>query len=126
MALSSTPPPMRRKPLEHDAVDAVGADGGRGRSFPLRRPRRGRGSRPGSRPSSRRLRAEGKDGITVIRAMLRRMTMLARLRAEVERGRSVGAVMASAGKAIFYKEQARSKPSSAVGAADLGQGDLRG
>ena len=31
--------------------------------------------------------------------------MLARLRAEVERGKSVPAVMASAGKVIFFKEQ---------------------
>ena len=38
-----------------------------------------------SRPSCARLRAEGMEGITLIRAVLRRMTLLARLRAEVER-----------------------------------------
>ena len=52
-----------------------------------------------------RLRAEGQEGITLIRAMLRRMALLARLRAEVEQGNSVGAVMASAGKSLFWREK---------------------
>ena len=52
-----------------------------------------------------RLSSEGIEGIPLIRAVLRRMTLLARLRAEVERGNSVSAVMASQGKAIFWKEK---------------------
>ena len=52
-----------------------------------------------------RLRAEGQEGITLIRAMLRRIGLLARLRAEVEQGNSVSAVMASAGKSLFWKEK---------------------
>jgi DNA polymerase-3 subunit delta len=52
-----------------------------------------------------RLRAEGQEGITLIRAMLRRMALLARLRAEVDKGNSVGAVMASSGKSLFWKEK---------------------
>ena len=52
-----------------------------------------------------RLRAEGLEGITLIRAMLRRMALLARLRAEVEQGSSPSAVMASAGKSLFWREK---------------------
>ncbi len=54
-----------------------------------------------------RLRTMGMEGVTLIRALLRRMALLARLRAEVDAGRSPGAVMASAGKAIFFKEKDR-------------------
>lgn len=52
-----------------------------------------------------RLHAEGLEGITLIRAMLRRMSLLARLRAEVEQGSSPSAVMAAQGKSIFFKEK---------------------
>lgn len=52
-----------------------------------------------------RLSSEGIEGIPLIRAVVRRMTLLAKLRAEVERGNSVSAVMASQGKAIFWKEK---------------------
>jgi DNA polymerase-3 subunit delta len=52
-----------------------------------------------------RLRGEGVEGIPLIRAVLRRMALLARLRAEVERGNSVSAVMASQGRSIFWKEK---------------------
>jgi DNA polymerase-3 subunit delta len=51
------------------------------------------------------LHAEGQEGITVLRAMLRRIALLTRLRAEVERGSSVSAVMASQGKSLFWKEK---------------------
>jgi DNA polymerase-3 subunit delta len=37
--------------------------------------------------------------------MLRRMSLLARLRAEVEQGSSPAAVMASSGKSLFWKEK---------------------
>jgi DNA polymerase-3 subunit delta len=52
-----------------------------------------------------RLSSEGIEGIPLIRATLRRMSLLARLRAEVERGNSVSAVMASQGKSLFWKEK---------------------
>lgn len=53
-----------------------------------------------------RLKSEGIEGIPLIRATLRRMYLLTRLRAEVERGQAVGAVMASpAAKSIFWKEK---------------------
>jgi DNA polymerase-3 subunit delta len=53
-----------------------------------------------------RLRSEGIEGIPLIRAVLRRMALLAKLRGEVESGASVGAVMASSSaKAVFWKEK---------------------
>ena len=45
------------------------------------------------------------EQIPLTRAMLRRMTLLAKLRAEVEAGKSPSAVMASTGKGIFFKER---------------------
>jgi DNA polymerase-3 subunit delta len=53
-----------------------------------------------------RLKSEGIEGIPLIRAVLRRMTLLAKLRSEVDAGANVGSVMASpAAKAIFWKEK---------------------
>jgi DNA polymerase-3 subunit delta len=52
-----------------------------------------------------RLSSEGIEGIPLIRAVLRRMSLLSRLRAQVERGSSPEAVMASQGKSLFWKEK---------------------
>jgi DNA polymerase-3 subunit delta len=52
-----------------------------------------------------RLRTEGIDGIPLIRAVLRRLNLLAPMRAEVEAGRSAESVLAARGKAIFWKEK---------------------
>jgi len=97
--------PDTPKALEHETVEAIGADVGEGDLSRLLAAVAG-GDPDQAETELARLRAEGKDGIQLIRAALRRMTMLARLRAEVERGKSVGAVMASAGNSIFFKEQA--------------------
>jgi DNA polymerase-3 subunit delta len=96
--------PDAPRQLDHETVDAIGADVGEGDLSRLLAADAG-GDSDQAETELARLRAEGKDGIQLVRAALRRMTMLARLRAEVERGKSVGAVMASAGKSIFYKEQ---------------------
>lgn len=47
----------------------------------------------------------GAEPITVIRALQRRLLMLARLRAKVDRGQSIGDAMASMGKALFFKDK---------------------
>lgn len=52
-----------------------------------------------------RLASEGVMGVPLIRAVLRRMLLLARLRAQVDKGNSAGSVMASEGKSIFWKEK---------------------
>lgn len=96
--------PDSPKPLDHEAIEAVGADAGEGDLSRLLAAVCG-GDPDRAEAGLAQLRAEGKDGIQLIRAALRRLTLLARLRAEVERGKSAGAVMASAGRAIFWKEQ---------------------
>ncbi len=45
------------------------------------------------------------EAIGVVRALLRRLAQIAPLRAEVAAGASIDAVMASAGRAIFWKDQ---------------------
>lgn len=52
-----------------------------------------------------RLASEGIEGIPLVRAMLRRLALLAEYRAEVARGNSPSSVMASAGKALFWKDK---------------------
>lgn len=90
--------------LDHDAVDAVGADSGEGDLSRLV------DAVIGGEPAAldgeiERLRGEGLEGIPLIRALLRRLALLARLRSEVDQGSSPGAVMASSGKSLFWKEK---------------------
>lgn len=51
------------------------------------------------------LATQGVEGIPIIRALLRRLNQLAAFRAEVSAGKSVDAVMATSGKALFWKDQ---------------------
>jgi DNA polymerase-3 subunit delta len=53
-----------------------------------------------------RLSQEGIEGITLLRAMARRVHVLAGLRAEVDGGQRPDAVVEARGKAIFWKEKA--------------------
>jgi DNA polymerase III subunit delta len=96
--------PERPKAIDHETVEAVGAASEEGDLSRLV------DSVSSGVPALLeaeliRLSSEGIEGITIIRAVLRRMMLLARLRAEVERGNSVSSVMASQGKAIFWKEK---------------------
>ena len=43
--------------------------------------------------------------VPAMRALQRRLILLARLRGDVDAGKSPGAVVASVGKALFFKEQ---------------------
>ena len=103
-ALYAGASPEAPLPIDHDVVDALGADSDEGDLSRLVDSAAG-GDAPALAAELARLRAEGQEGITLLRAMLRRMALLARLRAEVEQGNSVGAVMASAGKSLFWKEK---------------------
>lgn len=96
--------PEAPKQLDHEAIEAIGADAGEGDLSRLLAAVCG-GDPDRAEAELARLRAEGKDGVQLIRAALRRLTTVARLRAEMERGKSPGAVMASAGRTIFWKEQ---------------------
>lgn len=104
LALYLDASPAAPRPLDHDALDAVGAGADEGNLTRLVDSVAG-GDPAALEAELSRLRAEGKEGITLIRAVLRRLAVLARLRAEVERGGSVGAVMASSGKSVFFKER---------------------
>jgi DNA polymerase III subunit delta len=93
------------KSIDHDVVDQVGAGAEEGDLTRLVDSAAG-GNGRALEAEIARLRAQGQEGITLIRAVLRRMMLLARLRAEVEQGRSVAAVMASpAAKSVFFKEK---------------------
>jgi DNA polymerase III subunit delta len=52
-----------------------------------------------------RLAQEGLEGIPLIRALTRRVTLLTSLRAEVDGGKAPGAAVEAKGKAIFWKEK---------------------
>ena len=104
-ALYADASPEAPRPLDDEAFEAVGAANEEG---DLARLVDGVGSGDAEllRAELMRLRSEGIEGIPLIRAVLRRMALLTRLRAEVEAGNSVAAVMASpSAKSIFWKEK---------------------
>ena len=103
-ALYAGATPDAPKPIDHDVIDALGAGMDEGDLSRLVDSAAG-GDAPALEAELMRLRAEGQEGVTLIRAMLRRIALLARLRAEVEQGSSPDAVMASAGKSLFWKEK---------------------
>jgi len=96
--------PEAPKPLDHDTVDAVGSGAEEGDLARLVESVAS-GDAAGLEAEIARLRAEGSEGITLTRAVLRRMSLLARLRSQVEQGSSVSAVMASAGRSLFWREK---------------------
>lgn len=96
--------PEAPKPLNHDVVDALGAGADAGDLSRLVASAVG-GDPAGLAAELAHLRAQGLEGITLTRAVLRRLMLLARLRAEVERGSSAGAVMTSSGKSLLWKEK---------------------
>ena len=103
-ALHAGASPEAPKAIDHDLIDALGADSDEGDLSRLVDSAAG-GDAAGLEAELARLHAEGQEGITLLRAMLRRMSLLARLRAEVEQGSSPSAVMASSGKSLFWKEK---------------------
>jgi DNA polymerase-3 subunit delta len=104
LALYVDASPESPKQVNHDALDAIGAAQEEGDlSRLVDAVSAGRPDVLGDELA--RLSSQGIEGIPLIRAVLRRMTLLSRLRAEVERGSSVDAVMASHGKSVFFKEK---------------------
>ena len=104
LALYLDAAPERPRPLDHEALDAVGAAAEEGDLSRLV-DSVGNGNSATLQAELLRLSGEGVEGISLIRAVLRRMSLLARLRAQVERGNSPDAVMASQGKSLFWKEK---------------------
>ena len=96
--------PGKAVPLDHDVVEAVGASLEGGDTTMLMD---GVFDGDGGKVEGElaRLRGEGGEGITLLRAALRRALLLARLRVQVEQGQSPANVAGAQGKALFWKEK---------------------
>lgn len=96
--------PGRATPLDHDVIDAVGAAREEGDPGQLV-DRVFDGDPKGAQAELQRLHAEGAEGIVLLRSALRRALLLSKLRVRVERGENASSVIASQGKALFWKEK---------------------
>ena len=96
--------PETPKELDHDAVDAIGADLPEGDFLRLADLALA-GDLSEVSEELARLSSGGTEAIPVIRALQRRLLMLAPMRARVEAGERSGAVMTSLGKSLFWKDK---------------------
>ncbi len=92
------------KDLDHEAVDAVGADLPEGDFLHLADLALA-GELAGVGEALARLSPAGTEAIPVIRSLQRRLLMLAPMRARVEAGERSSAVMTSLGKSLFWKDK---------------------
>jgi DNA polymerase-3 subunit delta len=104
LALYIDASPHAPKELDHSNIDDVGADNAEGDFQRLADLALG-GDIEGLSEELAKLPAGGNDGIPVVRSLQRRLLMLAPARARVERGERVDAVMASLGRALFWKDK---------------------
>ena len=103
LALYLEASPQAPKMLDHDALDAVGAELVEGdlprlADLALSGDIRALADELSQMP-------HGAQGIPVVRALQRRLLMLAPARARMERGESSDAVMTSLGRALFWKDK---------------------
>ena len=106
LALYVDASPHAPKELGHDALDEIGVESAEGNFLRLADLALG-GDVAELTDELGRLPAGGSEGVPVVRSLQRRLLMLAPARARVERGERVDAVMASLGRAVFFKEKAR-------------------
>jgi DNA polymerase III subunit delta len=106
LALYIDASPQAPKNLDHGAIDDVGADATEGDFLRLADLALS-GEVHELADQLARLPHGGNEAIPVVRSLQRRLLMLAPLSARVARGERVDAVMASAGKALFWKEKAK-------------------
>jgi len=96
--------PASPRDLDHDTLDLLSADAAEGNFLKL-----GDLALAGQMNALieelERLPGGGNDSIPVVRALQRRLLMLAPLRARVERGESVDGVLTSMGKSLFWKDK---------------------
>ena len=96
--------PERPRELTHDVLDRLGADSGEGDMMRLGDlALAGRGTELFEELD--RVALGNSEAIPVVRTLQRRLLQLAGLRAQVEQGKSVDAVMTSMGKALFWKDK---------------------
>jgi DNA polymerase-3 subunit delta len=103
LALYIDASPQSPKELDHDAIDAIGADLPEGEvlhlaDLALAGKLHDLATELGQLP-------RGAEGIPVVRALQRRILQLAPARARIERGESPDAVMTSWGRALFWKDK---------------------
>jgi DNA polymerase-3 subunit delta len=120
LALFIAASPHSPKELEHEAVDAIGADNSESDLLRLADlALLGKTSELGEAIAG--LSANGSDAIPAIRSLQRRLLMLAPARSRVERGERVDGVMASLGRSVFWKDKpAIERMLRTWSAADLG------
>ena len=96
--------PERPRELTHEVLDLLGADSGEGDMMRL-----GDLALAGQAHALfdelDRVALSSNEAIPAVRALQRRLLQLAGLRAQVEQGKSVDAVMTSMGKALFWKDK---------------------
>jgi len=98
--------PHSPKELEHEALDAVGADRSEGDFLKLADlALLGEIGEVAELVS--RLTAAGSEAVPAIRSLQRRLLFLAPARARIERGERLDGVMASFGKALFWKDKTK-------------------
>ena len=93
------------KELDHEAIDAVGADTAEGDPMRLADLALG-GELEALAGELAKLPSGASVAIPVVRSLQRRLIMLAPARARVERGESPDGVMTSLGKSLFWKDKA--------------------
>ena len=98
--------PHAPKELEHEALDAVGAENSEG-DFQRLADLALLGEIAEVADLVSRLTAAGSEAIPAIRSLQRRLLFLAPARARIERGERFDGVMASFGKALFWKDKAK-------------------
>jgi len=103
LALFIDASPQAPKELDHDAIDAVGADLAEGDVLHLAD--LALAGRVGDLAAELALLSRGADGIPVVRALQRRLLQLAPARARIERGEAPEAVMTSMGRTLFWKDK---------------------
>jgi DNA polymerase-3 subunit delta len=96
--------PHSPKELDHQAIEAVGADTAEGDFARLADLALG-GEVSALAGELSRLSAGGSEAVPVVRSLQRRLLMLAPARARVERGESPDAVLTSLGKSLFWKDK---------------------
>jgi DNA polymerase-3 subunit delta len=104
LALFLDASPQMPKALDHEAIDAVGADASEGDFNRLADIALG-GDIARLADELAGLSPTGSEAIPAIRSLQRRLLMLAPMRARVERGESPDAVMTSMGRSLFWKEK---------------------